>query len=97
MVFHPGGHDHAVLLMGKAVGELVDGLGGVLAKDYCVLREIRLHELSYYLPGPVEGPGAEPGLEAGSPVNAGIEGHEPFQGLYGVEEWGVLAPLSRLT
>ncbi|HRI57152.1 MAG TPA: hypothetical protein PK170_08665 [Anaerolineae bacterium] len=84
MVLKLGGDHHLVGPGRQAKGELVDGLGGVLAEDHRVGAQISADEVADDLVGLVIGHGTQARLEAGAAVDAGIVGHEALHRVHGL-------------
>jgi hypothetical protein len=73
VMFHPGREHDTVIGKRESVGELVDGLGRVLAEDDCVAARVRAHEPRNRVMRIVVGSGAETGLEAGTSMRSPIQ------------------------
>jgi len=70
----------------QAIGELVEGLGGVLAEDDRVGAQVSADKAADDLVRLVVGHSAQPGLKTGASVDAGIVRHEALYRLHHVQQ-----------
>ena len=88
VVFEQRGEDDCAVVEGHGTGELVDRLGRVLGEHDDIAVRVGVDEPADDIPRRFVDPGAETGLVAGAPVNAGVEGEVPVDRVHHRHERG---------